>query len=66
MVARGIQSFGRNGPWRAGCASNGLNFKVNLAHACDEQILKISERYLDSCLNNQYITENLLQQSASC
>ena len=46
-VARGVQNFGQNGPWRAGCLSNGLNFDVNLAHNDDEQMLKISERYLD-------------------
>ena len=59
-VARGVQSFGRNGPQRTGCLSNGLNFYVNLAHPCDEQMLKISERYLDSCLINVQITKNLL------
>ena len=65
MVARGVQSFCRNGPWRAGCLSNGLNFYVNLAHTCDEEMLKISGRYLDSCLSNGQITENLLLQMAS-
>ena len=40
-VARGIQSFGRNGPWRAGCLSKGLNFYVNLAHTYDEEMLKV-------------------------
>ena len=60
MVARGVQSFGRNGPWRAGCLSNGQNFYVNLAETCDEEMLKISGRYLDSCLINDQIIENLL------
>ena len=61
MVARGIQNFGRNGPWRAGCLSRGLNFYVNLAHTCDKEMLKISGRYLDSCLSNGQITEKMLQ-----
>ena len=60
MVSRGIQNFGQNGPWRAGCLSNGQNFYVNLAHTFDEEMLKISGRYLDSCLSNGQITENLL------
>ena len=60
MVARGVQSFGQNGPWRAGCLSNGLNFYVNLAHISDEQMLKISGRYLDYCLSNGQITKYLL------
>ena len=60
MVARGVQSFGQNGPWRAGCLSNGPNFYVNLANTCDEEMLKISERYLDSWMSNGQITENLL------
>ena len=32
MVARGIQSFGRNGPWLAGCLSYGQNFFLKFAH----------------------------------
>ena len=52
MVARGVQNFGQNGPWRAGCLSNSLNFYVNLAHTENEEMLKISERYFDSSLNN--------------
>ena len=60
-VARGIQNFGRNGPWRAGCLSNGQNFIVNLAKTCDKEMLKISGRYLDSCLSNGQITEKMLQ-----
>ena len=40
--------------------SNDQNFYVNLAKTCDEEMLKISERYLDSCLSNGKITENLL------
>ena len=59
-VARGVQNFGQNGPWRADCLSNSLNFYVNLAHTCDEEMLKISGRYLDSCLSNVQITEKLL------
>ena len=51
MVARGIQSFGQNGPWQAGCLSFGQNFFVKFAKTCDEQMLKISRRYLDFCLS---------------
>ena len=43
-VARAVQSFGRNGPWRAGWLSNGQNFDVNLAESPDEEMLKISRR----------------------
>ena len=50
MVARGIQSFGQNGPWLAGWLSNGQNFFLNFAQTWDKQMLKISSRYLDSCL----------------
>ena len=50
MVARGIQSFGRNRPWLAGWLSNGQNFFLKFAHTSDKQMLKISSRYLDSCL----------------
>ena len=59
-VAREVQSFGQNGPWLAGWLSNGQNFFVNLAQTWDEEMLKISGRYLDSCLSNGQITENLL------
>ena len=65
-VARDVQSFGRNGPWLAGWLSNGLNFFVNLAQTGDEQTLKISRRYLHPSLINCWLTENLLQQMASC
>ena len=60
MVSRGVQNFCQNWPWRAGCLSNGQNFYVNLAKTCDKEMLKISGRYLDSCLSNGQITENLL------
>ena len=50
MVARGIQSFGQNGPWLAGWLSNGQNFFLKFAQTWDEQMLKISSRYLDSYL----------------
>ena len=59
-VARSVQNLGRNGPWRAGCLSRGLNFYVNLAHTCDKEMLKISGRYLDFWMSNGQITENLL------
>ena len=59
-VARGVSSFGRNGPWLAGWLSNGQNFFVNLAQTWDEDMLKISGRYLDFWMSNGQITENLL------
>ena len=59
-VARGVQNFGQNGPWRAGCLSSGPNLYVNLAHTCDEEMLKISGRYFDSWRSNGQITQNLL------
>ena len=65
MVARDVQNFGQNGPWRAGCLSKGLNFDVNLAHTCDKEMQKSSGRYLDSSLSNGQITENLLEPMAS-
>ena len=65
-VARDVQSFGWNGPCLAGWLSNGLNFFVNLAQTSDEQTLKISRRYLHPSLINCWLTENLLQQMASC
>ena len=60
MVARGVQSFGLNGPWLAGHLSYGQNFFLKFAQTCDEQMLKISRRYLDSSLSNDWITEKLL------
>ena len=51
MIARGIQNFGQNGLWLAGWLSNGKNFCIILAQRCDEQILKISRRYVDSYLS---------------
>ena len=64
MVARGVQSFGRNGPWWAGYLKYGQNFLVNFAQTCDEQMLKISRRYLDSCQSYSWISKNLLQPMA--
>ena len=60
MIARGIQSFGRNGPWAAGCLKYGQNFSLKFAQTCDEQMLKISKRYLDSFLSNGQLSEKLL------
>ena len=60
MVARGIQSFGQNGLWLAGWLSNGQKFFVKFAQTCDEQMLKISSRYLDPFLCNRWFTKNLL------
>ena len=60
MVAWGIQSFGQNGPWLVGRLSNGQNFFVKFAQTCDEQMLKISRRYLDSYLIYGWITRYLL------
>ena len=65
-VTRAIQNVGWNGLLLAGWLSNSKNFVVNLEEICDEQMLKISERYLDSSLSYAWITEKLLQQSASC
>ena len=59
-VPRAIQNFGRNGPLLAGWLSNSKNFVVNLAQTCDEQMLKISRRYLDSYLNNCKITDFII------
>ena len=42
-VARGVQSFGKNGPWLAGCLSYGQNFFKKFAQTCDEQMLKIQK-----------------------
>ena len=56
-IARGIQSFGRNGPWLAGWLSNGQNFSVKFAQTCDKQMLKISRRYLDLYLSYGNITD---------
>ena len=50
-VARDVQSFGQNGPWLAGWLSSDQNFCANLEQTCDEHMLKISKRYLDSYLN---------------
>ena len=43
-----------------GWLSKGQNLSVNLAKACDEQMLKISKRYLDSFLSNGQLSEKLL------
>ena len=50
-VARGVQSFGRNGPWLEGWLSYGQIFFVKFAETLFEQMLKISRRYIDSCLS---------------
>ena len=65
MVARGIQSFGRNGPWRASCLKDGQNFSLKFTQTCDEQMLKILRKYLHSCLSYNWMTKNLLQKQAS-
>ena len=49
-VARGVQSLGQNWLWWAGWLSKGQNFCVNLAQTLDEQMLKVSTRYLHSYL----------------
>ena len=64
MVARAVLSFGRYRLWPAAWLSNGKNFFVNLGQSCDEQMLKISRRYLDSYLSNGWLIEKLLQQMA--
>ena len=50
-VTRGVQSFSQNGLWQAGCLKYGQNFFVKFAQTCDEQMPKISRRYLNSCLS---------------
>ena len=60
-VARDVQSFGQNGPWLAGWLSRDQNFFVNFAQTCDEQMLKISRRYLDWYLNDCKITDYIVQ-----
>ena len=64
MVARGVQSFGRNGPWWAGCLKYGQNFFLKFTQTCDEQMLKISRQYLDLPKSYDHLTENLAQQMA--
>ena len=59
-VTRGIQSFGRNGPWRAGGLKCGQVFFVKFAQTCNEQMLKISRRYLDLYLSYGEMTKDLL------
>ena len=59
-VARAVQNFGRNGPLLAGWLSNNKNFVVNLAQTCDEQMLKVSRRYLDSYSNYCKITDFII------
>ena len=43
-VARGVPSFGRNGPWLAGRLSNGHNFCKKSTQTCACLVVKISER----------------------
>ena len=59
-VARGVQNLGQNRLWWAGRLSKGQNFCVNLAQTLDEQMLKVSRRYLYSYLIYCQITEILL------
>ena len=56
-VARAVQNVGRNGPLRADRLSNGKNFFIKLAQTCDEQMVKISERYLKPLLSNSKLTK---------
>ena len=57
MVARAVQTLGRNGPLKAGRLSNGKKFFIKLAKTCDEQMVKISERYLKPLLSNSKLTK---------
>ena len=59
-VARDVQSLGRNGLWLAGCVTNDQNFFVKFVESYDEQLVKISRRYLDSCLSYSKMTKTLL------
>ena len=56
-VTRALQNLGRNGPLRAGRLSNGKYFFIKLAQTCDEQMVKISERYLKPLLSNSKLTK---------
>ena len=47
MVAGGILSFGPKGAPLTHKLSNGKNIFVNLVQTYDEQMLKISGKYLD-------------------
>ena len=51
MVPRAVQNLGRNGLLRAGQLSNGKKFFIKLAQTYDEQMIKISERYLKPLLS---------------
>jgi hypothetical protein len=57
MVARAVQNSGRSGSLRAGKLSNGKIFFIKLAQTCDEQMLKISERYLKPLLSDSKLTK---------
>ena len=61
MIARGIQSFGRNGLWLAGWLSNGQNFFLKFAQTCDKQTLKISSHYLERFQIYCHLTEKFWQ-----
>ena len=56
-VARAVQNLGRNGPLGAGGLSKGKIFFIKLAQICDEQMVKISERYLKPLLSNSKLTK---------
>ena len=44
MVARGIQSFGQNGPWLVGQSSNCQNFCIKSLQTYTCEVVKISGR----------------------
>ena len=57
MVARAVQNLGQNGPLQAGQLSKAKSFFLKLAQTCDEQMVKISERYLKPLLSNSKSTK---------
>ena len=57
MVTRAVQNLGWNGPLRAGQLSNSKKLFSKLAQTCDEQMVKISERYLKPLLSNSKLTK---------
>ena len=56
-VARAVQNLGRNWPLPAGQLNNSKFFFIKLAQTYDEQMVKISERYLKPLLSNSKLTK---------
>ena len=60
MVARGVQSFGQNGPWWAGCLKYGQNFLIKFAQTYDTHMLMF---IMSLCKFDQ---ESLVITQAAC